>query len=124
MTYTDADVERVAEAIFNETVDYPAWDDLPDAWDSSYGPGKDHYRSIARAALEAMEREPLEDVLRDTRSWLQHLDVELRDDGQFSCAVYGYEVIGTDVLVMDATRYGADPVDAIRNAIAVAQEGR
>ena len=117
MSYTDEQIEAVVSA-------YRA------AHDRSY----QSYRidsaarkagcEAARTALEAMEREPLENVLRDTATWLQHLEVALQDDGRFACTVYGYEVTGTDSPVMDATRYGADPAEAIHNAIAAAQEER
>lgn len=54
MGYTDQDVERVAEAIKRAAVDA----------DGTYPMGTGRfYAAQARAALEVMEREPLEDVL-------------------------------------------------------------
>lgn len=56
MTYTEQDVERVAEAIYEHDL---TWVNNPTAfksWDETAN--KDIYRGRARAAIEAMEREP------------------------------------------------------------------
>lgn len=154
MTYTEQDVERADEAYQRafDAADRtgPAEGRFQrshlaglraaleamerELYQSRYGgrdPGEDYdfaagHFEVTDDVFEVVgvEPEPLEDVLRDTRSWLQHLEVALQDDGQFACTVYGYEVTGTDSPVMDATRYGADPADAIRNAINAAQEER
>lgn len=56
MSYTEQDVERVAEAIKRGAVDA----------DGTYPMGTGRfYEAQARAALEVMEREPLEDVIHD-----------------------------------------------------------
>lgn len=70
MSYTEQDVERVAEAICAAEFDGDYWASLndgaanaPDAY--AYQREINHLRVLARAALEAMEREPIEDVLRN-----------------------------------------------------------
>jgi hypothetical protein len=149
MKFDEQDVERVAEAIFNETVTYPAWDDLCDTWDSSYGPGKDHYRSIARAAMEAMEREPtrnphtgltveeawleIADDMRDVLIERQHeLDDQANTSRQLPYATLsGVWVSWDSYYVPDYGCYEAETVEAelneaseaIRNAVAAAKGG-
>lgn len=50
---SEASVEAAAETMFNESQDYPAWDDLSDEWGSDYGLGKNFYRSASRTQLRA-----------------------------------------------------------------------
>lgn len=75
MRYTEQDVERVAEAICNadtaswkntddtQTLPDVTWAEMRDGTDhipyEGISLGRDHYRGMARAALEAMEREPV-----------------------------------------------------------------
>ena len=130
MSYTDADVERVAEAICNaDTTSWKNTDDtqtLPDVtWaemrdDTDYIPyegislGRDHYRGMARAALEAMAREPIEDVLR-----AQHVyNIQIEPAGPN----YYAEVVSAAHDRRTGT--GATIDDAIRAAVAAANEGR
>lgn len=70
MSYTDQDVERVAEALCVAEFDNEYWETLKDGADGApdahtYQREINHLRVLARAALEVMERETLEDVLHD-----------------------------------------------------------
>lgn len=134
MKYTEQDVERVAEAICNadttswkntddtQTLPDVTWAEMRDGTDhipyEGISLGRDHYRGMARAALEAIEREPLEDVLNDARIYdVYVLSVTLSD--------------GTDAWeaqIMEPKRdrrwaTGATIDEAIRNAVKAANEG-
>lgn len=85
MKYTEQDVERVAEALCVAEFDNEYWETLKDGADGApdahtYQREVNHYLVMARAALEAIEREPLEDVLNDARIYdVYVLSVTLSD---------------------------------------------
>ena len=142
MRYTEEDVDRVAEAICNaDTTSWKNTDDtqtLPDVtWaemrdDTDHIPyegislGRDHYRGMARAALEAMEREPITTALRrlDEGATIRRV-LPLRAGGYEATITVPTEPIGNGWYEHeDVVATGATIDEAIRNAIAVAQEGR
>lgn len=84
MSYTEQDVERAAPRVWAEDYffchgTYPdeadpplRWEDIPEAF-------RVHARALSRAVLEAIEREPLEDVLTAVKHDL-HLEREPNSD--------------------------------------------
>ena len=107
MTYTEHDVERVAEAMFLAGNRLAGPDDM-DYADRAY------YGGLARVALDAMEREPLEDVLR-----AQHVyNIQIEPAGPNFYA----EVVSAAHDRRTGT--GATIDDAIRAAVAAANEER
>ena len=104
MTYTEQDVERADEA-------YQRAFDAADRTGPAEGRFQRSHLAGLRAALEAMAREPLEDVLR-----AQHVyNIEIEPAGPN----YYAEVVSAAHDRRTGT--GATIADAIRNAVAVAK---
>lgn len=106
MAYTEEDEQRVYEEI-NRAV-------AKEMRSPSRLPQDEFMRHIARVALDAMEREPLEDVLR-----AQHVyNIQIEPAGPN----YYAEVVSAAHDRRTGT--GATIDDAIRAAVAAANEGR
>ena len=128
MSYTEQDVERVAEAIWHEdyfwnTGVYPDHEDdnhTSITWDRESKATQRWGRSVARAALEAMGREPLEDVLR-VKNWKVTLAHSHTSDGEALDDAWFAYVVDWHTGKHLAHENGATIDEAIRNAIAAAK---
>lgn len=120
MSYTEQDVERVAEAIWHEdyfwnTGVYPDHEDenhIPITWDRESKATQRWGRSVARVALEAMEREPLEDVLGGDLA-VSHVS---KDSGYL-----GWFAKVEDAIGVRYHGHGTTIDEAIRNAVKAAK---
>ena len=116
MGYTDQDVERVAEAIKRAAVDA----------DGTYPMGTGRfYAAQARAALEVMEREPLENVIHDLNPGTKIVRIWPLRKGGYEAEI-GVPVTEHPDGWWDHERFvgeGATIDEAIRAAVASANEG-